>query len=335
MTQTAVVVQGRAGLLSTSAHENISVVQDAPIPQPSDNEALVKMLLSPVHPYDIHQIAAASEDHREPPKPLPFVAGVEGLGEILSSSGAFKKGQRVIAVPWPSGTWQQYMAVPEKTLMAVPDGVSDEAAAQFWANPLTALGLMEDAAVPQGQYLLQTAAGSVLGRMVIALAKRSGVKTINVVRRSAQKQELLDIGGDVVIATDKEDMLEKVVELTDGQGAYAALDAVAGPGFQQVLASVQKSGLVISYGILSSSQITLDVMPLLRQAKKVHGWTLFDWLMRDGEDGAKRHMQHMWELFLDGTIEPLTGTKYPLHHVLEAIKESEREARGGKVILRC
>ena len=40
----------------------------------------------------------------------------------------------------------------------------------------------------------QTAGGSVLGRMVIALAKRSGVKTINVVRRSAQKQELLDIG---------------------------------------------------------------------------------------------------------------------------------------------
>ncbi len=52
----------------------------------------------------------------------------------------------------------------------------------------------------------------------------------------------------------------------DGQGAYAALDAVAGPGFPEVLASVRKSGLVISYGILSSSQITLDVMPLLRQA---------------------------------------------------------------------
>ena len=45
------------------------------------------------------------------------------------------------------------------------------------------------------------------------------------------------------------------------------MDAVAGPGFQQVLASVRKSGLVISYGILSSSQITLDVMPLLRQAR--------------------------------------------------------------------
>ena len=49
-----------------------------------------------------------------------------------------------------------------------------------------------------------------------------------------------------------------------GEGAYAALDAVAGPGFQQVLSCVRKGGCVISYGILSSSQITLDIMPLLR-----------------------------------------------------------------------
>ena len=40
----------------------------------------------------------------------------------------------------------------------------------------------------------ETAAGFVLGRMIRALAKRSGVKTINMVRRSAQKQELLHIG---------------------------------------------------------------------------------------------------------------------------------------------
>ena len=41
----------------------------------------------------------------------------------------------------------------------------------------------------------------------------------------------------------------------------------------------------------------------------MHGWTLFDWLMRGGEEGAAKHMQHMWELFLDGTIQPLTGTE--------------------------
>lgn len=40
----------------------------------------------------------------------------------------------------------------------------------------------------------QTAAGSVVGRSTIAIAKRKGIKTINVVRRAEQKQELLDLG---------------------------------------------------------------------------------------------------------------------------------------------
>ena len=61
-------------------------------------------------------------------------------------------------------------------------------------NPVTAYGLLEALAVPKGQWLLQTAAGSVLGRLLIALAKRKGVKTINVVRRSAQREELLKLG---------------------------------------------------------------------------------------------------------------------------------------------
>lgn len=59
---------------------------------------------------------------------------------------------------------------------------------------LAAFGLVDDMAVPEGKWLLQTAAGSVLGRMVIVLAKKRGVKTINVIRRSEQKQELLDLG---------------------------------------------------------------------------------------------------------------------------------------------
>lgn len=61
-------------------------------------------------------------------------------------------------------------------------------------NPVTAYGILETLKVPEGGWLLQTAAGSVLGRLVIALAQQRGIKTMNVVRRSAQKQELLDLG---------------------------------------------------------------------------------------------------------------------------------------------
>jgi NADPH:quinone reductase-like Zn-dependent oxidoreductase len=61
-------------------------------------------------------------------------------------------------------------------------------------NPVTVVGLLEVAAVSQGKFLLVTAAGSTLSRMLIQMAKAKGVKTIGVVRRQEQVQEILDIG---------------------------------------------------------------------------------------------------------------------------------------------
>ena len=69
---------------------------------------------------------------------------VEECGEGATK---FQKGQRVVAAPWPTlkghGTWQQYVVVDENVLQAVPDGVSDEAAAVFYINPVTAIGFFE------------------------------------------------------------------------------------------------------------------------------------------------------------------------------------------------
>lgn len=61
-------------------------------------------------------------------------------------------------------------------------------------NPMTATGLVETSRPPEGQYMIQTAAGSTLGRMITSLAKHLGIKIIDVVRRSAQKEELEKLG---------------------------------------------------------------------------------------------------------------------------------------------
>ena len=55
-------------------------------------------------------------------------------------------------------------------------------------------GLFDVLDIPKGEFLLQSAAGSVLGRQIIQFAKHYGIRTINVVRREEQKKELLDLG---------------------------------------------------------------------------------------------------------------------------------------------
>src|SRR5919201_1371227 len=81
-----------------------------------------------------------------------------------------------------------------------------------------------DLLVPPGEWLLQTAAGSALGRMVIRLGRRHGFRTINVVRRREQADELLRAGGDAVICTADESIPQRVHELTNGAGVPFAID---------------------------------------------------------------------------------------------------------------
>ena len=61
-------------------------------------------------------------------------------------------------------------------------------------NPMTAHAMLDVLAAPKGGYIIQTAAGSAQGRQLVVLARARGVRTLNVVRRSAQKAELLELG---------------------------------------------------------------------------------------------------------------------------------------------
>ena len=93
-----------------------------------------------------------------------------------------------------NGSWQEFVTLPASNFIPVPDSVSDESAAQFLVNPVTVVGMLEELAAPRGEYILQSAAGSTLGRMMITVAKKRGLKTINLVRRAEQVAELKAMG---------------------------------------------------------------------------------------------------------------------------------------------
>jgi NADPH:quinone reductase-like Zn-dependent oxidoreductase len=243
------------------------------------------------------------------------------------------KGQRV--VPFVDrerqkgeGSWQQYVSLKQELVWPVPDSISDEAAAQFVINPWTVYGILTDLKVPKGEYLLQTAAGSVLGRQVIQLAKHWGIKTINVVRRAEQKEELKALGADEVISTDNEDVATRVKEITGGKLAYAAIDAVAGTLTKQVTASVRDGGQVFIYGVLGGWDATIGVGDVLRGVH-VTGWVIYSSIAERFEE----YIDEVSKLIEAKIIVPLAGETYDLADFQLAIKKSTEAARGGKVFL--
>ncbi|KAH8959048.1 hypothetical protein BDL97_06G060800 [Sphagnum fallax] len=242
-----------------------------PVPKAEPGQVVVRIILRPLNPTDLLSYRFERYAHAKPGSFTPESEGVGIVNDVGEGVTTVVKGQRVVPflgleyLRKGEGTWQDYVSVRAELVWVVPDSISDVAAAQFVVNPWTVHGLLSDLKIPKGEYVLQTAAGSTLGRQLIKLAKHWGIKTINVVRRKEQKAELKALGADEVISTSDKDVVTRVKEITGGKLAYGALDAVAGEFTKQVLASVRDGGQVFIYGVLEGWEATVGVGDLFRR----------------------------------------------------------------------
>ncbi|HEX8746553.1 MAG TPA: zinc-dependent alcohol dehydrogenase family protein, partial [Pyrinomonadaceae bacterium] len=152
-------------------------VENVEQPEPGANQVLVRMRVRSINPSDLLTVRGL---YGVLPK-LPATPGLEGMGEVAALGEGvrnFHVGQRVIPLGI-AGTWAEYLLAESTQLIPVPDSISDQTAAQFVVNPLTAwIMTVEELALQPDEWLLQTAAGSTLGRVVLQIARHKGFKTI-------------------------------------------------------------------------------------------------------------------------------------------------------------
>lgn len=308
-------------------------VVDAEVPEPKQGEVLVKAYLRPVNPTDVILIKTGWGGA----VPLPSTPGSEGVGKVVKNgpgASKFKEGQRVAAAPWPQfqgrGSWAEYVSIPEKDVILVPDSLSDQTAAQIFINPMTVYGMLREHQIPKGEYLLQTAATSVLGRQMIALAKHYGVHTINVVRRKEAVEELKSLGADHVINSETEDIVKRVKEITGGKGAYGAIDAIGGATSPKIVAALRKNGKYLLYGALDTSPLSASNGDILAQTKTLTGFLIYDWIEQPHKQEVIKEVLSLLE---QKVLDPHSGRSYKFEEVKEAINECNRAGRGAKVFL--
>ena len=175
-------------LIFSETGEPKSVLKLAEIPNPplAAGQALVRVLLSPIHPSDLHMVRGRYGYQPE----LPASPGIEGVG-IVQAVGPGGQGPaigtRVVFVDtWH--IWREQIVCPVDRLVPVPNGVDDSAAATSCTNPLTAWALTRSSHnLQDGDWLVQTAAASSVGKLVLQLSAQYRFKTINVIRRREQE----------------------------------------------------------------------------------------------------------------------------------------------------
>ncbi len=308
-------------------------VEDVEQPAPGTGEVLVRMRARAVNPADLLTVQGR---YGALPK-LPATPGIEGMGEVVAVGEGVERlrpGQRVIPLGVQQGTWQEYIVAPGAQLIPVPDQVSDQTAAQFVVNPLTAwIMTVEELALEPGEWLLQTAAGSTLGRVVLQIAALRGFKTINVVRRREQADELKALGADEVIATDEEDIDERVKEITGKAGLAKAIDAVGGETGAAVMQTLGRGGVMLVYGLLSGQPTPVDGGRMIFTTSTLRGFWLGEWLRSAPAERQQAVTGAMLRSMASDEIVPPVEAEYPLADVLAAIEHAVRPGRSGKVLL--
>jgi len=307
-------------------------VEDVPQPEPGENQVLVRLRARSINPSDLLTVRGL---YGSLPK-LPATPGLEGMGEVAAVGDGVKNlrpGQRVIPLG-VQATWQEYILAASAQLIPVPDGVSDQTAAQFVVNPLTAwIMTIEELALKPGEWLLQTAAGSTLGRVVLQIARLRGFKTINLVRRREQVEELRTLGADEVICTADEDIVERVREITGKAGLTKAIDAVGGKTGTAVFQALGRGGVMLVYGLLSMEPMPIDGGRMIFTTTTIRGFWLSQWLGTAPPARQQAVTREMLRSMAANEIVPPVEAEYPLSDVLAAVEHAQRPGRSGKVLL--
>jgi NADPH:quinone reductase-like Zn-dependent oxidoreductase len=315
-------------------------VETRPMPEPDAGQVRIRVQAAPMHPTDLHIMRGRYGFSPE----LPAVLGMECVGVVDALGDGVDNvalGERVITVGI-TGTWQQYVVADAARVVAVPDQMSTSTAAQLLTNPLTALLLVTSKLdVQPGEWLLQTAAGSTVGRLVLQLGRHFGFKTINVVRRRAGVEEILELGGTEVICTADEDLRQRVSEIAGEDGVRKAIDSVAGQLGADVFHSLVPGGEMIVFGALSSHRQTeadlltlpLDARSMIYGTKTARGFWLYRWFTTTRQQQIDAALTQTFNLVADETIRIPEGQPIPVPLFADAAQLAETPGHGGKPLL--
>jgi trans-2-enoyl-CoA reductase len=306
-------------------------VEEVCLLEPAAGEVLVRMLAAPINPADVNVIEGT---YGELPT-LPCTIGNEGVG-VVERVGSAVQGVSVgqTVLPLAFGTWAEKMVVPVSSLVALSDGLNPLQAAMLTVNPVTAWRMIHDFAVLQpGDWIVQNAANSGVGRAVIQLARALEIRTLNVVRRPELIDELLAIGADVVV-TEEMNLRAETLALCGGVLPKLGLNAVGGASALQIANALCAGAPLVTYGAMSRQPLKIPNGLLIFKNISFQGFWLRRWKESASFTELKATYEKLAAYLAVGVLCTPVHKVFPLEQVLEAVAEATHDRRAGKVLLR-
>jgi NADPH:quinone reductase-like Zn-dependent oxidoreductase len=293
-------------------------------PAPGPGEVKVAVELSPLNKHDL---LLAGGEFVQPP--LPLVLGNEGVARVVEVGedvGTVAVGDLVV-VPLFAGAWRERLLLPAEGLFPLPEG-SVEQFSMLGSNPPTAgLILSEYADLEPGDWIVQNAANSGVGRSLIALAKARGFRTINLARNESVLAGLTASGADIVHLDDATAAEDIRKEIGDARVALA-VDSVGGVAGARLLDLLSEGGSLVAYAAASGQPMPVDELALIIKRATIRGF------FSGHYDYATKVLPVIREaapLVASGALFVPPAAVFDLDDIHAAIRQLEH---GGKVLLK-
>ena len=297
-------------------------------PTPKAGEALVKITAIGINYIDIYIRTGMY------PSPLPYTPGGEAAGvieEVGKNDFDLKVGDRVAYMGSGSGSYAQYNCVAVDKLVPIPHGIDDQIACAAMLQGVTAQYLSHSTyPIQRGDTVVVHAAAGGVGNLLVQLAKARGA-TVVATASTPEKRSLAVVAG-ADAATDYDGFVEKVKELTGGEGAACVYDSVGMTTFDDSLRALAPRGYMVLYGAASG-----PVPPIAPQALAAAGSlfltrpTAVHFTRTRAELLARAH--DIFEHIAKKSLNVRVGATYPLADAARAHTDLAARATTGKLIL--
>ncbi|MCX6857624.1 MAG: 2-enoyl thioester reductase domain-containing protein [Verrucomicrobia bacterium] len=304
---------------------------ERPLLEPSGHEVRVRMRYAPVNPADLNFIEG---NYGRPSNP-PSIPGHEGCGEVEAVGplvSSLIKGDVVMPL-LGGGCWSQHLIAAEHHFAKLPYSIDPVQASMLRINPVTAWHILnKHVELEPGDWVAQNAANSGVGRALIQIAKKQGLRTINFVRRTELIPEMLELGADAVFLDNDQGVAEAQTLLAQAPVKLAA-NAVGGDSAIHLMELLSQEGLMVTYGAMSRRSLKVPNKHLIFKNLRLHGLWITKWFEKASSAELYEVLEPLAKMITHHELVTAVDAIIPMKDHRQAMARAQEGGRQGKVIL--
>ena len=315
------------------------VIKNIKIPEPNENEVLVKVYTTAVNPLDNMIIKKEVKLIVNYKTPLimgnEFAGVVEKVGDKVTK---YKKGDKVYArMPLDKiGTFAEYLTIDQQEISIIPGYLTFEEATAIPLTALTAMQAFEILKIKKGRKIFITGGSGSFGAMAIPLAKAMGLYVIT--NGNAESEDRVrKLGADEYIDYKKEDYTQKLSNID------YVIDTIGEREIPREFSVLKQGGSLVSLRAMPNGTFAKRMrMPLLKKIMFTVAGYKYDKLAKKNNQtydfifvhSSGKQLEEISKIFEEKEIHPSIDKIFSLDEINDALKKIASGGSQGKTIIK-